>query len=135
MLIFIRKHVMQQEEWYVFYNRRHLRHNEEYSNTPLEGTNNTIKHSASSTHPQLKLGNAMRILCEQSDQKMAIKHASHNVKTDKFSTHYENGPVHNNITLLASSKLWSLFQPSRNFKCLRIQEKVWKVCRICKTEN
>ena len=67
--MFIRKHVIQQEEWYVFHNRSTLRHNEEYSNTLLEGTNNAIKHSSSSTHPQMSMSNVMRILCEQSTQK------------------------------------------------------------------
>ena len=66
VLMFIHKHVIQQDEWYVFYNRSTLRHNEEYSNALLEGTNNAIKHSSSSTHPQISMSNAMRILCEQS---------------------------------------------------------------------
>ena len=50
VLMFIRKHVIQQEEWYAFYNLTNICYNEEYSNTPLEGTNNAIKHSSKSTH-------------------------------------------------------------------------------------
>ena len=50
-LMFIHKHVIQQEEWYTFYNRTNLHHNKEYSSTPLEGMNNAIKHFSSSTHP------------------------------------------------------------------------------------
>ena len=69
VLMSISKHVFQQEEWYAFYNRTNICHNEEYSNTPLEGTNNAIKHSSSSTHPQMSMSNAMRILCQQSTQK------------------------------------------------------------------
>ena len=69
VLMFIRKHVIQQEELYGFYNWTDLSHNEEYSNAPLEETNNAIKHSSSSTHPQMSMSNAMRILCEQSTPK------------------------------------------------------------------
>ena len=68
VLLFIRKHVIQQQEWYTFYYHCHICHNEEYSITPLEGTNNAIKHSSSSIHPQMSMSNAMRILCKQSSQ-------------------------------------------------------------------
>ena len=64
VLMFICKHAIQQEEWYVFYNCTNIGHNEEYSSTPLEGTNNAIKHSSSSTHHQMSMSNAMRILCK-----------------------------------------------------------------------
>ena len=117
VLMFIRKHVIQQEEWYAFYNHKDLHHNEEFSNTPLEGTNNAIKHSSSSTYPQMSMSNAMRILCEQSTPKMAIKRANHQVKMDKFSTNYESKPIHDRITLFASSKIWGLFKFSKNLKC------------------
>ena len=73
VLMFVRKNIIQNEEWYAFYKHNDVQHNEEYSNTPLEGTNNTIKHSSSSTHSQMKIGSAIWILCEQSSQKIAIK--------------------------------------------------------------
>ena len=56
-LMFIHKHVIQQEEWYAFYNRTNLHHNKENSNTVLEGMNNAIKHFSSSIHPQMCMSN------------------------------------------------------------------------------
>ena len=38
VLMFIHEHVFRQEEWYAFYERGNLHHNEEYNKTPLEGT-------------------------------------------------------------------------------------------------
>ena len=129
VLIFTRKHVIQQEEWYAFYNRTTLHHNEEYSNIPLEGTNNAIKYSSSSSHPQMSMSNAVRILCEQPTRKKAIKRAHHNVNMEKTSTNFENKAVHDRITMFASSKLWGLFKASKNFNSLRISQNIWRVCR------
>ena len=42
IFIFIRKNIVQEEEWYVFYDRTYLLHNVQYSNTPLKGTDNAI---------------------------------------------------------------------------------------------
>ncbi len=53
VLMIVRKYIIQNEEWYVFYKHKDVRNNEEYSITPLDGTNNAIKHSSSST-PILK---------------------------------------------------------------------------------
>ena len=135
VLMFIRKHITQQEEWYAFYNRSDLCHNEEYSNTPLEGTNSAIKHSSSSTHPQMSMSNAMRNLCEQSRQKMTIYRANHHVNMEKNSTNFETKPVHDRVTMFASSKIWGLFKASKNFKCLRISLDTWKVCRCSSAMN
>ena len=135
VLMFICKHIIQQEEWYAFYNCTNIHHNEEYSNAPLEGTNNTIKHSSSSTHPQMSMGNAMRIICEQSTQKTAIKRDSHHINMEKSSTNYETKPVHDRVTMFASSKIWGLFRASKNFKCLRISYNTWKVCRYSTAMN
>ena len=135
VLMFICKHVIQQVEWYAFYNRKEIRRNEEYSNTPLEGTNNAIKHSSSSTHPQMSMSNAIRILCEQSTQKMAIKRAHHQVNMQKISTNFESKPMHDRITMFASSEILGLCKASKNFKCLRIQSNTWQVCRCSISYN
>ena len=50
VLMFIHKHIIQQEEWYVFYNQSHLKYNKEYSNTTLEGTNNMQLNTHSVQH-------------------------------------------------------------------------------------
>ena len=105
VLMFVRKHIIPYEEWYTFYKHKDVPYNEEYSNSPLEGTNNAIKHFSSSTHPQTKLSNSMQILCEKSSQKMAIKRANIHLHPEKTSTNYQSEPVHDRITPLASFKL------------------------------
>ena len=70
----------------------------------------------------------MQILCEQSTQKVAIKRAKRHTKMEKTSTIFENKSVHDKVTVFTSSKLWSLFKSSANFKCVRILENTWKVC-------
>ena len=67
----------------------------------------------------MSMGNTMRIICEQFAQKMAFKRASHHVNMEKNSTNYETNPVHNRVTMFASSKIWGLYKASKNFKCIR----------------
>ena len=49
--MFVRKHVLPHEKTFLNCLRKNIRHYGEYSNTPLEGTNNGLKHSSISTHP------------------------------------------------------------------------------------
>ena len=135
VLLFIRKHIIQQEEWYEFYNHKDIHHNEEYSNTLLEGTNNVIKHSSSSTHSQMSMSNAMRILCEQSTQKKAIKRAHHQENLENISTNFESKPIHDRITIFVLSKIWGLFKASKTSSALEVNQIHVKICRRSITYN
>ena len=60
---------------------------------------------------------------------MAIKRANHNKNMEKSSTNFDNKEVRDRITLFASSELLGLFNASKNFKCLRISDDTWQICR------
>ena len=51
--LFVRKNVLTNEKYFLYCNRNEVRHNGEYSNAPIEGTNFSIKHSSVSTNPCL----------------------------------------------------------------------------------
>ena len=69
---FLRKYVLTWEKWILFCHRKHILHYGEYSNTPLEATNYSIKHAAISTHPQLSLENSFQIMSRQSKKSFFI---------------------------------------------------------------
>ena len=66
--IFVRKHVLLHEKYFLYSQRNHIRHYGEYSNTPLEGTNFGLKQSSISTHPGLSMDSSMVILSLLSDK-------------------------------------------------------------------
>ena len=66
--MFVRKHVLPHEKYFLYSHRSNIRHYGEYSNTPLEGTNFGLKHSSISTHPGLSMDSSMVILSFFSDK-------------------------------------------------------------------
>ena len=68
------------------------------------------------------MSNAIRILCEQSTQKMAIKRAHHQANIEKISTNFESKPIHDRITMFSSSKIWGLFKASRTSNALEFNQ-------------
>ena len=66
---FLMRYVFLWEKWFLFCYRKDICYYEEYSNNPLEGTNQSLKHSEKSTHPQLNLQNSFKVLNELGEKK------------------------------------------------------------------
>ena len=51
--IFVQRHVLLHEKYFIYSQRNGIQHYGEYSNTPLDGTNFSLHHSSISTHHRL----------------------------------------------------------------------------------
>ena len=51
--MFLRKHILPHEKTFLYCLQNNIRY--EYSNTPIEGTNFSLKHSSIATHPGLSI--------------------------------------------------------------------------------
>ena len=60
---------------------------------------------------------------------MGIERAKHYVNIVKSSRNFENKPAHDRITKYTSAKQLNLFRSSTNFKCPKVSENTWTVCR------
>ena len=79
---FVQQHVITHENCFLYCNWNTIMHCGEYSNTPLEGNNFGINHSAISTHPGLAMDSSMVILSMQS-VKHVVETNSKVVKANK----------------------------------------------------
>ena len=62
---FIKENIEPHEKHFLFYLRKHIRHYEEYSNSPHEGTNNGLKIGANCSLPSMLLDTASKRLSDQ----------------------------------------------------------------------
>ena len=124
--LFLRKYVVPYEKNFIYCNRKDVRHYGEYSNTPLEGTNNGLKHASIGTHPGLSMDNSMVILSLQSDKH--VKKINGNVirQNTKECLNYTD-KIHNKLTSLASSMISNMMSLVSRYDTVRTGEKEWRV--------
>ena len=127
--MFVRKHVLLHEKYFLYNQRSHIRHYGEYSNTPLEGTNFGLKHSSISTHPGLSMDSSMVILSLLSD-KHVKKVNSNVIKQNKRKCMNYTNEVHDKLTVRASSMISNLVALTHRYKCIRVSDKEWNVRKI-----
>ena len=124
--MFVCKHVLLHEKYFLYSQRNHIRHYGEYSNTPLEGTNFGLKHSPISTHPGLSMDSSMVILSLLSD-KHVKKVNSNVIKQNKRQCMNYINEVHDKLTVCASSIVSNLVAFVHRYKCIRVSDKEWRV--------
>ena len=81
---FIRVHVEPLEEYFCFYDRRNIRHFDEYSNSCHEGTNNAVKYGSNAINPTYRLDHAAERLCNYANKKYTM--SMQNVLSQEQST-------------------------------------------------
>ena len=127
--MFVRKHVLLHEKYFLYCQRSQIRHYGEYSNTPLEGTNFALKHSSISTHPGLSMDSSMVILSLLSD-KHVQKVNSNVIKQNKRQCMNYGNEVHDKLTVRGSSMVSNLVSLTNRYKCIRVNAKEWKVRKM-----
>ena len=75
--MFLHKHALLHEKYFLYSHKNHICHYGEYSNTPIEGTNFDLKYSSISTHLGLSMDSSMVILSLLSDKH--VKNVNSNV--------------------------------------------------------
>jgi len=130
---FLRKYVLTWEKWILFCYRKHIRHYGEYSNTPLEGTNFSIKHSAISTHPQLSLENSFQIISRQSKKKISSVQSDVLYQSKTQPTHHKLSAVHSKLTIAGSEELRNIEIKSKYYVSYKISDVEWCVIRDSST--
>ena len=123
---FVQQHVITHENCFLYCNWNTIMHCGEYSNTPLEGNNFGINHSAISTHPGLAMDSSMVILSVQSD-KHVVKTNSKVVKANKKNCVNFTEKVHSKLTVMASSMLSNLLANTFRYESIRINDDEWLV--------
>ena len=103
----------------LFIHRKNVCHYFGYSNTPLEGENYALKHSAVHTHPQLLLQNSLQIVSQLAEKRFS-EIVDRVVTLDgKVSTNFIQS-VHNKLTPPSSSELSYLIANAKYFICHRL---------------
>ena len=121
--MFVRKHVILYD---FFCNRDEVRRYGEYSDTPLEGTNNGFKHSSISTHPGLFMDNYMVILSLLSDKH--VQQINGNVIRQNRRECLNYADIsHNKLTGMASSMIANMIEIVPRYKTIRVGETEWRV--------
>ena len=106
--LFVKKHVLLHEKYFLYSQGNDIRYYGEYSNTPLEGTNFGIKHSSISTHPGSSLDSSMVILSLLSD-KHVNKVNSNVIRQNKRQCMNYTNDVHDKLTVMCiSSDEWKV---------------------------
>ena len=126
--MFVQKHVLIHEKYFLFCHRSSIRHYGEYSNTPLEGTNYGIKHTSTSTHPGLSMDNSMVIMSLPSD-KHFVKTNGKVIRDNQRNCRNYRNRVHDKLTTVASSTLSSLIYCVKYYESIRIGKYTWKVLK------
>ena len=124
--MFVRKHVIPYEIFFIFCNRNNVRHYGEHSNTPLEGTNNALKHSSMSTHPGLSMDNSMVILSLLSDKHVQKINGNVIHQNRRECLNYLDN-VHNKLTSMASSMMANMMEIVTRYDTIRVGETEWRV--------
>ena len=94
-------------------------------NTPLEGTNNGLKHSSISTHQGLSMDNSMVILNLLSDKH--VQNINGNVirHNRRERINYLDN-VHNKFTSMASSMIANMIKIVPQYETIRVGDTEWR---------
>ena len=101
-------------------------HYGEYSNTPLEGTNYSLKHSSICTHPGLSMDNSMVILSQLSEKHVTKVNSNVIRQNKKHCVNYRD-KVHDKLTAMGSSMLANMIALINRYECIRSDLHLWKV--------
>ena len=133
--MFLRRNVFTWEKWFLYCHRTKIKHYGEYTNNPLEGTNNMLKHATIKVHPQLRLDNSFQILNDQSKKKIhnirqkVIKNCMKvniNKRTDEWI-------IFSQLTNSAAEIVRNLMYMTSKYECIRVTHDSWKVTRRIET--
>ena len=126
---FFRKNVETHEAHYLFYQRKHLRHYEEYSNSSHEGTNKGLKYCASPVTPNTRMDNSCAILSKQGVRSITSKK---NFMTKQFRStkpHTKLG-CSNSLVEKCECALQHSIDSLTDYECIRITSSKWLVRRV-----
>jgi hypothetical protein len=131
---FLRQHVFPLEDYFAAHHYRDIRCYDEYSNTPLEGTNGGLKYCENSVLPSMGMDEAAVIMIGQDgtkgdSKKRKVSEAFHKtpVYTDSSTSRY--------ITQVAECMLQTQLSESEKYASLRNDDTTWLVVRSAERPN
>jgi SWIM zinc finger len=128
ILDFLRNHVFPLEDYFAAHHFRDIRCFDEYSNTPLEGTNGGLKYCENAVLPSMGMDKAAVTIIGQDQTK------GDSTKR-KASTAFHKTPVYTDtetsrhITQVAECTLQGQLGQAKNYASLRTDEMTWLVTR------
>ena len=129
--IYVKGYIETHESKYLFCLRKHIRHYAEYSNTILEGCNNTIKYHSSSVTPASRLDNSFTIIANNSDLKHKgtnkYVHSQFHSKPPLRSREVEKQMCATHLTVMGYETLLSSFNHSKTYKSHKYDSTTWYV--------
>ena len=134
LLTFMRSYVFPHESHYVHYKFKHIRTLDEYSNSPLEGTNKGLKYNSSSVLPAMSLGQSSKVMGDQDETKMGIyaRSVSRNFNETPL---YTNTDTSRRLTVVAECMLREQVDQIECYASVRLNTKTWLVMRCAASKS
>ena len=125
---FVRKYVLCHESWFAFHKRLGVRHFENYTNTPHEGTMNALKYCSSPALPSYSLLQSHQVLTFQDEKKQVIMEKESMVEFLKKKV-WSSTATSKYVTTIAESILINTMSQVESYASLKVSESKFLVAR------
>jgi hypothetical protein len=126
---FLRRHVLHIEDYFASHYYRNVRCFDEYSNTPLEGTNNGVKHCTHGVSGNMPLRIASVNMVQQDADKLLSKKMSLHAELHKYRLCNLNEKGGSLITKNAFGQLKTQVEEGQNYASVRTGQTTWNIIR------
>ena len=125
---FVRKHVLCHESWFAFFKRKGVRHFENYTNTPHEGTMNALKYCSSPALPCHSLLQTHQVITFQDEKKQVMMEKESMVEFLKKKV-WSSTATSKYVTTIAESILINTMAQVESYASLKLSDVKYLVTR------
>ena len=127
IVTFLRRFIFPHEDYFAFHHYKNIRCFDEFSNTPLEGTNNGLKHCTFAVKGNMTIQRSSQLMLQQDSDKERASDMDLNSDLSKSRLCDLNGRSVSYISKGAAGQLMQQVQKLQNYASIRTERTTWSV--------